>query len=141
MKVTESTKFIAQEILDYIERFPERHDQHSWFDGNPNKVEALATTSVCNSTMCIAGTAVYLTTPLDVFKVYAGEEVQNQDIWTSRGSEVLGLTGQEANQLFYSMSNQRALEMLEAVAEGDEDGFRLIAENTTDSDYEDYQRD
>lgn len=123
MQVTESTKFLAQEILDYLERFPERHEQANWVSGSGD-IEKLNTTQVCNSTMCVAGTAVFLTTPLKEFKDLALSP--DEVFFEERGAELLGLDSEEADRLFYSEDNAVALELLRAVAEGDEDKFESV---------------
>jgi len=123
MDVTNHTKAVAQSILRYIEMYPERHDQRAWVsnpDGTDNH-EKFDSDNVCNTTMCIAGTAVFLTRPVDEFKRFDGD-------WESVGGGLLGLTYDEAEQLFYA-DNETSLKMLRAVAEGNEEEFyRIISE-------------
>lgn len=123
MKVTDSTKFIATEILDYLERFPERHNQNQWVT-DAGDVDKLSTTQMCNSTMCIAGTAVWLTTPLKEFKNLAYRN--DEESFEKKAASLLGLDATEADQLFYTEDEAQALDALRAVAEGDEDEFERV---------------
>jgi len=136
MNVTPNTKALAQGILDYIETYPERHDQQFWFldksKASPRTLSNVVNDgdefNICKTTMCIAGTAVFLSRPTDEFKRF-GDKSYN---WVSAGGELLGLDDDEAYWLFYG-NNQTAKKMLRAVANGDEAEFYRIHD-------EDYQR-
>lgn len=122
MQVTEDTKGLARAILDYIHTYPERHNQNNWIelDGELDTADMVNETNICQTTMCVAGTAVYLSRPLNEFRRYKGD-------WETDGGQLLGLNWDEGDSLFYA-NNESALSLLEAVAEGDEDKFNEIRE-------------
>lgn len=75
MKVTEQTKGIARAVLDYIAVYPERHDQSNWLAENGHELYADAVTpeNICNTTMCAAGTAVFVSRTMAEFKKFDGD--------------------------------------------------------------------
>lgn len=118
MNITEDTKANAQAVYDFIIMNPDKHDQNSWihvedenFDG-PYDEDAV---NVCGTTMCIAGTAAFL----------AKGEI-NVGTVTDDAEGFLGLTADEGALMFYTYNNEQALDMLNAVAQGDPDKFRAI---------------
>lgn len=126
MQVTARSKRRAQEILDYIERHPDNHNQSSWFDQHDDTDVQIKNGNICDTTMCIAGTAVL---------VHYGPKAL-VDPWSelgmdypSAGRKVLGLDSHEASQLFYTMNNEKAKDMLAALAKGDVKEFASIYEN------------
>lgn len=134
MQVTEDTKFLATEIQDYLTRYPDRHDQNSWVsvpysddtENVANEIKALASSKpLCNSTMCVAGTAVFLTTPAKEFKKLVLND--EEDFYETRGAELLGLDDNEAANIFFS-GNGKALALLDCIAKGDEVRFARLAD-------------
>lgn len=126
----------AGEILDFLVSNPERHNQAEffvlkerpagWYDGYPTNTTAvknLTEENLCKTTMCIAGSAVYLGhTAAEIKSVLdKGYSID----WVTEGAKVLGLDRNEAKTLFYA-DNENALALLEAVAEGDEETFHSI---------------
>lgn len=122
MESTKETRALAYDILAYWERF-NNHDQDDWVgrDFNPdtsisqvnvNGVEM----NVCNTTLCAAGTAVFLGTPLDSFKLMARR--RNDAEWQTRGGELLGLDYDESHFLFYMASEKNAKRLMRAIASG-----------------------
>lgn len=112
---------LAQGILDYIEMFPDRHEQTNWVTVDGYTVQAPRRTekeNMCNTTMCAAGTAVYLSRPFSEFQKFDGS-------FATEGRELLGLTHPEADDLFYS-NNETAVKLLGALAEGDKEKFNRI---------------
>lgn len=133
----------AREIHTFLINNPERHNQaeffvlkekpEDWYSAtdwptNTTAVRNLTEDNLCNTTMCIAGSAVYLG--------HSAEEIRSvlrygQSIdWVSEGAKVLGLDTREAKVLFYA-DNANALALLEAVAEGDEEKFNSIRYSST----------
>lgn len=130
MNVTEETKAHAQEILDYLRANPEKHNQNSWVDtgledeyGDPIRV--VTDQNFCGTTMCVAGTSVWLKGGINRLNDYGcyGSRFDNE------GSYNLGLNENEANALFYEANNSEALELLIAVAAGDEAKFYEVAKS------------
>jgi hypothetical protein len=135
MHITDATK-AAQDILDYIETHPHQHQQANWVNVITNVSSTLMESlnnmvidddpNVCNTTMCVAGTSVLLKegsqalishTSKDDFDVVAGG--------------YLGLNDIESEMLFYCWDNAYALDMLRAVAAGDENKFYDTRANYT----------
>ena len=130
MNVTEETKAHAQEILDYLRANPEKHDQTSWFDtglddkdGDP--VEFVTDDNFCGTTMCVAGTSVWLKGGISKLNEYSRLDV----LFEHEGACNLGLNNREAEALFFGAGNSEALDLLSAVAAGDEAKFGEIAES------------
>ena len=123
MHSTPETRAMAREIADFIKSHPERHDQSSWVyvldanEGAPGAeyAEALKQPDLCNSTMCVAGTALFLEHGTEVFK----KEWQMGHDFEDEGASLLGLTYEEANYLFYDTNNEEALDMVEGLAVGE----------------------
>ena len=128
----------AKEILDFLVANPERHNQAEFFvlkdmpedwsadDAYPTNtfaVKHLTEDNMCKTTMCIAGSAVYVGHSAEEIRSVL-EEGHSID-WVSEGAKVLGLDIREAKVLFYA-DNRNALELLEAVAEGNEAKFQEI---------------
>lgn len=138
MYVTERTKAHAREIYDYISLNPERHSQAHWvgiprddrvdyFFHHYDKVDE---TNVCGSTMCIAGTSVYLKEGIEGLNDCYNETDKYGRLggFPRRAGFYLGLDEIEADSIFFEMSEQIALDSLLAIAEGDEEKFRVLAE-------------
>lgn len=117
MNVTEETKEHAQHILNYITMFPERHEQSTWVEV-PIGIyrDDLTEDNFCGTTMCIAGTSVFLTEGVEGLRRPTSDF---EDI----AAERLGLSSVEAHDLFYNTDNDTAKVMLKAIVDGDEDAF------------------
>lgn len=98
----------AQEVLDYITEYPERHDQRMWITGGTDP-------NICGTTMCISGTSIYLKQGLDYLLEGADNEFD--------GAKNLGLTYAESQGLFYTMDKSVARDAVIAIADGDEKKF------------------
>lgn len=103
MKVTNESKALANAILDFLERHPEKHNQDVFIDGKDEEIG-------CGTSMCVAGTAHWL---------LKGDKAFN-DPRTSLdvATKALGLSYGERSVLFYEFDNERALNKLRKVAEG-----------------------
>jgi hypothetical protein len=128
MKVTNDTRALAHEILAYWLRF-NRHDQTMWVGDEEPVITAekigKAEVNVCNTTMCAAGTAVFLTTTPKKFLKLAREHFSDDEVWTNRAGDLLGLDYEEAYRVFHS-DNATAKKLVGAIAEGDEVKFKEI---------------
>lgn len=105
---------LGQKVLDAIEAKPAAHDQWLFVANNPYDPE-------CGTTMCIAGHAAIesgkyrLGGPMNrsFIDVETGESADIERI----AMELLGLTREQAGDLFYTMSNAEALEKLRDLIE------------------------
>ena len=131
MNVTANTKAMARAVLDYIEAHPERQKQSHYFLVNGNvTAPAKANESMCGTSMCVAGTALFLSLPFEEFQQKGSHYADVE--WFDEGASLLGLSRLEANLLFVGTleaedPEQAAKEMLRAVAEGDSDQFTSVA--------------
>jgi len=108
MQSTEATRALAQRVLDFIHEHPEHHDQGSIDMNGPQ----------CGTTMCIAGTAAWLT----------WGDKSGDIIYTGTGAPVglikvgslLGLSHNEAEDLFFNTSdNEKAVQKLKHIIVGE----------------------
>lgn len=112
---------LAQRVYGYILAFPEKHEQQSWV-GDSDKVRE--TNNVCDTTLCVAGAAVLLADGVEGVVNRCG--FWNGSTFSERGMELLGLTQNEANELFYTTDNSTARKAVKALAEGKRNKFRRI---------------
>ncbi len=112
MHSTPQTRAHAQDVLDYITAHPEKHNQSKF-------TYLVDRETGCGTTMCVAGTSNWL---------MHGKEAMNfldQD----EAIEFLGLGYDEAEVLFYEMSEERAVQKLKKIVVGEEfskeDFFRV----------------
>ena len=124
MKATPETQAHAQEILDYHMIHPGLHDQDSWFQ-TPDDKSMVTEDNVCGTTMCIAGTSVFLKEGINGLNSRGG--------YLERGRVNLGLTYEEADDLFYETTNEQSMDAVRAIAAGDAVKFQAILQ----TDYED----
>ena len=132
MYVTEETKQLAQDILDYWDATG-MHDQGSW-TGNEFAENVTVDIKningkqmpVCNTTMCAAGTAVFLNTRPERWQATVRRFECDDEFWEMRGAELLGLSEDEASALFYA-ENETAKSLMRAVADGDSAKFNEIS--------------
>lgn len=123
METTEQTRALAQDILDYIGKYPERHEQSSWLEINDSSdPRAVTEGNLCNTTMCIAGTAVFLSRALEDFRDFEGD-------WQDEGARLLGLECEESDALFYYAGNKESVDMVRALADGDQDALDKLIED------------
>jgi hypothetical protein len=134
MQVTEETKAVASSILKYWAITGE-HNQASWIDLDDDEKVTVSHLQVnnkkykvCDSAMCAAGTAVFLDMNTKDFKKFVKEHSDEDDEWTNRAGELLGLDYSERSKLFYS-DNDSALVLMTALAVGDEDLFEAYDAN------------
>lgn len=113
MIVTNETKAIAQQVVDFIIANPEKHSQESWFANTQ-----------CGTTMCIAGTVAMF--ELDVHSITEFKWRTNDSSIFHFAAIRLGLNGDEANYLFYNMDNDVAFNAINAIAQGDVDKFNHV---------------
>jgi hypothetical protein len=130
MIVTEQTKTLAADIITYWNLF-ERHDQSEWV--NLSGVDDLKVKTksvdgrewkVCNTTMCAAGTAVFLSSTKAEFKRVAVEFNTNDTYWSEEGASLLGLDEKESYDLFMIANNNKARDLMQFIADGDVNGFK-----------------
>jgi hypothetical protein len=133
MRVTEQTKAEAQNILDYLESFPAVHDQRVWAGvagdedfpaPDVDNIVIEPDKNYCNTTMCIAGAQRWLAQGPHGLNEFSFNEFAAQQ----KAADALGLDYGESQSLFYVMDNVYALDMLRAVASGDEEKFKAIRE-------------
>lgn len=129
MIVTDETKALAQRIVDYIIENPDKHEQAVvWGKVNYNDADEVVgitdyitpseRTTICDTVMCIAGTAAYLNGGIqELSKVAYGGD------WETHSGELLGLDNREACSLFYTMNEDKAFDAVVAIASGDESKF------------------
>lgn len=121
MKSTFETRKTAQDIVDYIEAHPDQHEQTTFWSAQGVRPEG-ASDNICDTTMCIAGTAVLLTEGLGT--MIELRDGGSADEWEAKGAHALGLDEHEALRLFYTMDNDAAVEAVRAVANGDQVKFQ-----------------
>ena len=133
------TQATAQAVLDYILMNPEKHDQSLWVKDANGWAPTPEQFDSCGTTMCVAGTAAWLTRSEEDFKelVRNGYIERESTGWERAGAEALGLDYMQAAQLFFTMDNEVALDMLRAVACGDPDKFEAIHDHYVDRECED----
>lgn len=138
MKVTEQTKNLAQRVLDYWV-LTNSHEQKNWVSlegGIPkitNEVIANREMQVCNSTMCAAGTAVFLSVPNEDFMKMCddllmtphGTRLGDGFDFEDAGAELLGLDDIERSTFYYK-NNATVVDMMTAIAAGDKDKFEEL---------------
>jgi len=98
---------LAKKVLDHILAYPEGHDQNTW-----------GTRDECGTTMCIAGWTCELEgrTPWIGFVAKPGA-FEAMGATASRARELLGLSPDEAEQLFHCYDNDEALRRLKHFAD------------------------
>lgn len=126
MRSTKETRALAYEVLAYWERF-NHHEQESWVgDEDGFKIKKVVLPSggevnVCSTTMCAAGTAVFLSTTPKTFRNFVAESGSTE--WEEVGGRLLGLdTYEEQNAVFYS-DNKSAKRFMKAIASGSQKKF------------------
>lgn len=101
--------------------YPEQHDQGSW-------------ESVCGTTRCVAGWAIYIATggqPLyntDAYRRLCRELGIPGALPSELGAALLNLNARDAGILFYDTTNLEARQAVRLAATGDTDGFHALLE-------------
>lgn len=130
MIVNDSTKAHAQDIIDYLMKYPEKHEQGSYvgemktdehgYEYSDDRLDDVNEDNFCNTTMCIAGTSAFLVEGIDGLNEFVDSRWQDA---ANKAGERLGLDRHEQEAIFLTMDSNRALDRLRAVAEGDEEKF------------------
>lgn len=125
----------AQILVDWFDRNPDKHAQNYWVavDGDNVYTVTEVEKNFCGTTMCVAGLAGYLLTDEGTFK----DLVEGDASWADEGAKVLGLDKNEAEMLFYTMSDKPALDMLRAIAADDMKAFHEIYRGDWEDDEDD----
>lgn len=123
MIVTEETKAAAQAVVDYLTVYPERHEQSTvWGDEDGNEITSKADEQcpddICGTTLCIAGTTLFLDGGIEAVK-----ETVRKNTWITDAGAKLGLDWGEAYELFHTWDEQKAFDATVAIANGDQDKF------------------
>lgn len=118
---------LARQILNFIEDHPGLHNQqwfvngdletqfYSWAnDEDANIPKHTTDLDVCGTTMCIAGSAVFIGSGVEAFS----DHIIGKSAWESSGARLLGLDYNESRALFFEFNNDRALRKLEKVKDG-----------------------
>lgn len=133
-KFTNEQRALAHEVLAYWLRF-NNHEQDMWVgQDNPvieHRVLDGKTYDVCDTTMCAAGTAVFLTSPTEVFREAARD--WNFNTWTDEGGKRLGLDRTEATAVFTS-DEKSAKRFMRAIADGSQKAWDKALAKRVDMD-------
>ena len=121
----------AQDILDYIDTHPQEHNQFSWAEAGSAESSRLSEDEFCGTTMCIAGTSVFLNE--------GNKGLFMRDRWLTslelrsgidrKAAKNLGLDTYQAWSLFYQWNESVALDLLRCVAAGDEKKFQDVVDS------------
>lgn len=129
MNTTLETQALARSVYDYLIENPEKHDQGSFvgmrdednivndYDGSVDEG------NFCNTTLCAAGTTVWLNGGLS-----AVNRCLSENNFENVAGSLLGLDDAEQWDLFFDAAEETALKLLLAVAEGDEAKFAELAD-------------
>jgi len=105
-------------VLAYLKTNPERHNQSSWVYSNDiysfNDIDVLEMREgMCNTTMCVAGTAVFL----DALESNTPRiHILGDNGWTKKAASILGLDYDTAYHMFMNMNNTQVLEKLQELS-------------------------
>ncbi len=111
---------LAAEVLKAIAADPEKHKQSDW-----------GTKTACGTTMCVAGWTTWLTGEAGFRQSYLPEEqflnvIDTDSFVEERAKELLGLSDDDAERLFYYMNNDGARAALEYIAAGEKIDWRRL---------------
>lgn len=108
MNITPEVQDMARDVLDYINKHPDEHNQATW---------------VCSTTMCVGGTAVVLhygNRSLSKINRGLGFLDNNFKNYSDLAYPLLGFEHKnESCWLFYEMDNEAAIQKLKLIAAGD----------------------
>jgi len=119
----------AKKVYRFLKSHPEVHAQNVWMgkineDGDSdvlssNELEELSDKSpndnICGTNMCVAGATTFLLDGKSGLDYWAGG---NSRRGRERAAELLGLDQYDSRALFYTMSEEEALDKLKGYAEG-----------------------
>ena len=105
--------FIIDKILAQVLMFPETHDQDMFMD----------TAAQCGTTFCVAGWAVHFSDEYEIIETgNTGYPVRKRDhvelLWSESGQDILGITEDQANHLFFETNNEEAISYLKDLKNG-----------------------
>jgi hypothetical protein len=128
MNSTLDTRAVAQRALDYIAEHPKQHRQANWVgvDGVYAGWSGIGDFNMCDTTMCIAGTVVYNEEGFDGIKRMLRRDIHSD--WIGVGAAYLGLDRGEAEAIFIYQDEEKVINQLRAIAEGDETKFWEFSE-------------
>jgi hypothetical protein len=124
MRSTVKTREVAQKVVDYIAEHPQEHSQSLfWAPATDADTALIDINNICDTTMCVAGTAVYITDGIEgmIASLYNGRHPTLS--FAGRGASLLGLNKVEADALFYCMDDAAAVDAVRALAQGDQEKF------------------
>ena len=125
MESTNETRALAYEILAYWERF-NNHVQEAWIGDkydytiDTQVLPTGAEVNVCSTSLCAAGTAVFLSRPPVVFNLFV-RDASFFD-WSREGGRLLGLDADEQHLVFLS-DEKSAKRYMKAIAAGSQTKF------------------
>jgi hypothetical protein len=124
MKITPETQELAAEVFNFIQANPERHDQNIYFSkDNPND-----DTAECGTSMCIAGTTLFLEYGIDNY--VEALNFSGHGFISETAAPLLGLESKaESDALFHDYNNESALQTLKYIVTGDEFGYANAVKN------------
>lgn len=114
----------AAKVLAYLSAYPDRHNQSSWFEVDvpsaynaPLKETAfMVEDNLCKTNMCVAGTVMWQN--YGAFGLSLFVDGEHEDLATNEAARLLGLEEDEAHTVFFSLSNEDALTVIERIAAG-----------------------
>lgn len=118
--VSENAQQLAQEILDWTIANPKRFDMGVWV--GVGGVPARPDDELCDTTLCLAGTAVFLRLGEEGLRDCLNRSLPFFD---DMAGQWLGLNDEEVNILFYT-DEDVALQGITALANGDADKFNEV---------------
>jgi len=126
----ESTRETAQRVLDFINANPAVHRQTTYFGDRVN------TENYCGTTMCVAGTALYveygINSPMSFYEHPVFGRRGNDHTGNSYAKVAGPLLGfenaDESDAIFYEMDNERAVQKLKHLVTGDLMAFDAMIE-------------
>lgn len=133
---TPTPQEVAQRVHDYFVKFPEKHDQETWFmvvDGenfeeDPDLAVVDVENNVCNTSMCVAGTVMWNEYGRHGLRQFVSGS-DNERMATRHAGDLLGLNAHQAHWLFYYSENDEAKRVVKRIAKGKKNPFK-------DTDYE-----
>lgn len=132
MRSTVKTREVAQKVVDYIAEHPQEHSQSLFWAPANEYTEITQVENICDTTMCVAGTAVYITDGLEGMFASLYNRRHPTLSFAGRGASLLGLNKVEADSLFYCMDDAAAVDAVRALAQGDQEKFWEAIENAVE---------
>lgn len=114
-------KELAQRVLDQVLFHPELHDQNTWAESIPERLRTAPITAAlleeCGTRACIAGWTCILDEGTEVQIDEGGYPYLEDKTFAEHATELLGLTTQQAHEIFYETSSMAAAGKLHALLE------------------------